>query len=146
MSETRTIMFEKIMPHSPEKIWCTLTDSALIARWLMANDFSPFVGHRFNFKSKPMEHRDGIVHCEVLACEPPRLLRYSWKSSAGKNVAPGSRLDTIVTWTLTPAEAGTHVRMEQEGFRLPENEPAYKGANFGWSRLLEGLERVTREG
>jgi uncharacterized protein YndB with AHSA1/START domain len=84
----------------------------------MPNDFAPVVGHRFNFRTRPIGNFDGVVHCEVLACEPPRLLRYSWCGGSDADPAKGSRLDTEVTWTLTPVAGGTHVRMEHDGFML----------------------------
>jgi hypothetical protein len=34
-------------------------------------------GQRFTFRTTPMGDWDGVAHCEVLDCEPPRLLRYS---------------------------------------------------------------------
>ena len=46
-----------------------------------------------------------------------------------------------MTWTLTPAEGGTQVRMEQSGFR-PEDERFYQGAGYGWQKMIAGLERV----
>jgi uncharacterized protein YndB with AHSA1/START domain len=46
-----------------------------------------------------------------------------------------------VVWTLTPAEGGTHVRMEQSGFR-PDQQHAYKGANYGWKGFFAALEQV----
>jgi uncharacterized protein YndB with AHSA1/START domain len=53
-------------------------------------------------------------------------------------------LESTVTWTLTPVAGGTHVRMEQAGFR-PDQDYAYRGAQMGWTRFLEGLERVVTE-
>jgi uncharacterized protein YndB with AHSA1/START domain len=50
-------------------------------------------------------------------------------------------LDSIVLFTLTPAEGGTHVRMEQSGFR-PDQQQAYGGAKYGWKHFFDGLERV----
>jgi uncharacterized protein YndB with AHSA1/START domain len=50
-------------------------------------------------------------------------------------------LQTVVSWTLTPEAGGTRVRMEQSGFR-PADGAAYRGAGFGWPRLVAGLERV----
>src|ERR1700754_3409630 len=104
MSETQTIIVEKTLPHAPEKIWRTLTQSALIAKWLMPNDFEAMVGHRFTFTTKPVGDWDGVVHCEVLECDPPHLLRYSWKGGSDANPKYGSRLDSVVTWTLTRAD------------------------------------------
>jgi uncharacterized protein YndB with AHSA1/START domain len=145
MSETHAITVEKVFPYAPEKIWRTLTTSELIGRWLMPNDFAPRVGHRFNFRTKPMGDWDGVVHCEVLDCEPPRLLRYSWKGGSDSNPAYGSRLDSVVTWTLTPVDGGTHVRMVHDGFVFPGNRFAFDAMSPGWGRVLDSIGRVTAE-
>ncbi len=50
-------------------------------------------------------------------------------------------MKSVVTWTLTPTKGGTHVRMEQSGFR-PEDETFYQGATYGWQRMVGALERV----
>ena len=50
-------------------------------------------------------------------------------------------LESVVTWTLTPTGAGTHLRMEQSGFG-PGQGQAYNGAKFGWQKFFAGLERV----
>jgi uncharacterized protein YndB with AHSA1/START domain len=145
MSETQSIVVEKTLPYAPEKIWRTLSESALIARWPMPNDFAARVGHRFTFSTKPVGDWDGIVHCEVLDCDPPHLLRYSWKGGSDANPKYGSKLDSIVTWTLTRADGGTHVRMEHSGFRLPQNHFAWDAMSPGWGRVLDGIARVTEE-
>ena len=135
---TRSIVIEREMPHPPEKIWRALTQSPLIEEWLMKNDFLAVVGHRFNFRATPMPHWNGVVDCQVLAVEPCARLSYSFCSS-GEEAANGFK--TAVTWTLTPTKGGTHVRMEQSGFR-PDQDANYKGASYGWQRFLGGLERV----
>ena len=78
-----------------------------------------------------MPNWDGVIDCEVLIVDPLKQLSYSW-SSLG--------LDSVVLWTLTPAE-GTHVRMEQSGFR-PDQQQAHGGAKYGWQHFFDGLERV----
>ncbi len=129
---TRTLVIEKEMPYPPEKIWRALTQGALIKEWLMDNDFQPVVGHRFTFRSTPMPNWNGIVDCEVLVVEPHNKLSYSWGSLG---------LGSIVVWTLVATEGGTLVRMEQSGFR-PDQEAAYKGANYGWQKFIGRLEGV----
>jgi uncharacterized protein YndB with AHSA1/START domain len=136
---TRSVIVERQMRHPPEKIWRALTQGPLIEDWLMKNDFQPVVGHKFNFRTAPMPHWNGVTDCEVLAVEPHERLSYSWDAS-GEEAANG--LKTVVTWTLTPTEGGTHLRMEQSGFRL-QDENNYQGAVYGWQRLVDGLERVT---
>jgi len=138
---TRSIVIERIMPHPPEKIWRALTQSALIEEWLMKNDFQPLVGRKFNFRADPMPGWNGVTDCQVLIVEPNQRLSYSWNASGDEAV---NGLRTIVTWTLTPAEGGTIVRMEQSGFR-PEDERFFQGANYGWQKMIAGLERVTAE-
>ena len=136
---TRSIVVERVMHHTPEKVWRALTQGPLIEEWLMKNDFRPVVGHKFNFRAEPMPQWNGVVDCEVHIVEPNKRLSYSWNAS-GDEAANG--LKTIVTWTLTPADGGTHIRMEQSGFR-PEDERFFQGANYGWQKMVAGLERVT---
>jgi uncharacterized protein YndB with AHSA1/START domain len=139
---TRSIVVERTLPYPQEKIWRALTQSELIEQWLMPNDFTAIVGHRFNFRTKPQGDWDGVVDCEVLAVEPNRHLRYSWRGGSDTNPRYGSRLDTVVTWTLTPVEGGTHVRMAHDGF-TPQNDSAYDAMSPGWGRVLQSIERVT---
>jgi uncharacterized protein YndB with AHSA1/START domain len=50
-------------------------------------------------------------------------------------------LDSVVTWTLTPAGAGTHLKMEQTGFQ-PGQDAAYNGAKYGWNKFTAALDEV----
>ena len=139
--ETRDIVVEEILPHAPSAVWQALTRSDLIVRWLMPNDFEPVVGRKFNFRRAPMGDWDGVVACEVLEVVAERRLVYSWKGGTGTSFA----LDTVVTWTLTPVEAGTRLRMVHSGFRLPQNAIAYEGTSPGWSRVMKSIDRVVTE-
>jgi uncharacterized protein YndB with AHSA1/START domain len=132
MTDTRSLVIEKELPHPVEKIWRALTQGPLIKEWLMDNDFQPVVGHRFNFRSTPMPNWNGVIDCEVLAIEPNKTLSYSWDSKG---------LESVVVWTLTASGGGTLVRMEQSGFR-PDQEAAYQGANYGWQKFIGALEGV----
>jgi uncharacterized protein YndB with AHSA1/START domain len=129
---SRTLVIEREMPHPPEKIWRALTQGALIEEWLMKNDFQPVVGHRFSFRSTPVPGWDGVIESEVRVIEPNSRLAYSWGTMG---------TTSVVTWTLTPTKAGTHLRMEQTGFRS-EQDAAYKGATYGWTKFIGNMERV----
>ena len=130
--ETRSVVFERQMPFPPEKIWRALTQPHLIEEWLMKNDFKPAVGHRFSLRMDPQPHWNGVVDCQVLVVEPNKALSYAWGALG---------LESVVTFTLTPAGAGTHLRMEQLGFR-PDQAQAYHGAQYGWQKFLANLEQV----
>lgn len=132
---TRTVVIERVYPHSTEKVWRALTEGQLIAQWLMKNDFEAEVGHKFQFRADPVPNWNGIIDCEVLAVEPMKRLSYSWTSFG---------LGTVVVFTLSPAEGGTRVRMEQSGFGA-NMEAAYKGATYGWQKFLGQMETVVAE-
>jgi uncharacterized protein YndB with AHSA1/START domain len=104
----------------------------------MSNDFEPEVGHRFQFRTDPKPNWNGVVDGEVLVVEPLRSLSYNW--GVGKSETSNG-LQWVVLWTLTPAEGGTHVRMEQSGFS-PEQQANYQGARYGWQKFFGNLERV----
>jgi uncharacterized protein YndB with AHSA1/START domain len=124
---TRSLVVEREMPHPPEKIWRALTQGPLIEEWLMKNDFQPVVGHRFNLRADW-----GVVDCQVLAVEPNKTLSYTWAAYD---------LKSVVTWTLAPTSTGTHLRMEQSGFR-PDQPQYYQGAKGGWQQFFAALEQV----
>lgn len=139
-SETpKSLVVERVFPHPPEKLWRALTESPLLAQWMMNNDFEPVVGRKFQFRADPAPNWSGVVDCEVLVVEPGQKLSYNW--GVGD---PAYGLQWLVEWTLTPAEGGTHVRMEQSGFR-PDQQAAYHGANYGWQKFFGGLEKVLGE-
>jgi uncharacterized protein YndB with AHSA1/START domain len=126
-TETRSVIVEREIAHPPEKIWRALTQPHLIEEWLMKNDFKPVVDHRFNLSADW-----GGVECRVLEVEPNKTLAYTWGTKD---------LESVVTWTLTATSTGTHLRMEQVGFR-PDQQQYYMGATYGWQRFFGNLEQV----
>jgi len=126
-TETLSVVVEREIAFPPEKIWRALTQPHLIEEWLMKNDFALAVGHKFKFSADW-----GSVDCQVMEVEPHKILSYSWGAFG---------LGTVVTWTLTPAGTGTHLRMEQSGF-TPNVRQAFLGAKAGWPRFLGALEQT----
>ena len=126
-TETRSVIVEREVAFPPEKIWRALTQPHLIEEWLMKNDFKPVVGHSFNLRADW-----GTVDCQVQTVEANKTLSYTWGAYG---------LESVVTWTLTPTSTGTHLRMEQSGFR-PDQQQAYQGAKYGWPRFFAALEQV----
>jgi uncharacterized protein YndB with AHSA1/START domain len=137
-NETRAVVVEREIAHPPEKIWRALTQPHLMAEWLMKNDFKAVVGHRFNLRGE----WGGVMDCEVLTIEPNKTLAYTWNFTHD-DVA--FNLESVVTFTLTPTRTGTHLRMEQAGFR-PNQKQALGGANAGWRQMFDKLEQVVARG
>jgi uncharacterized protein YndB with AHSA1/START domain len=126
-TEPLSVVVEREIACPPEKIWRALTQPHLIEEWLMKNDFKPVVDHRFNLSADW-----GVVDCRVMSVEPNKTLAYTWAAYG---------LESVVTWTLTPTSTGTHLRMEQSGFR-PDQQQAYQGAQYGWQQFFANLEQV----
>lgn len=126
-TQTRSIVVEREMPFPPDRLWRALTQPHLIAEWLMNNDFQPVVGHAFQLRGDW-----GHADCKVLEVEPITSLAYTWDAMG---------LESVVTWTLTATAKGTHLRMEQSGFRADQQQ-AYQGAQYGWPRFMAALEQL----
>ena len=133
-SETRSVVVEREFSHAPEKLWRALTQPHLMEAWLMKNDFALKVGHKFNLRGE----WGGVLDCEVLTIEPNRSLSYTWDFAHADRAYA---LRSVVTFTLTPTGAGTHLRVEQAGFRTTQKQ-ALGGALQGWTGMLEKLDGV----
>ncbi|MSP20484.1 MAG: polyketide cyclase [Alphaproteobacteria bacterium] len=129
-TETRSVVVERDIPFPLEKIWRALTQPHLIEEWLMKHDFKPVVDHKFTLRGDW-----GSVDCQVRAVETNKTLSYTWDAMG---------LVSVVTWTLTPTSQGTHLRMEQAGFR-PDQEQAYQGAKYGWQKFFAALEKAVAQ-
>jgi uncharacterized protein YndB with AHSA1/START domain len=112
MSEFR---ITRDFPHPIERVWRVLTDPALVPRWTSTGQggrpegFAPVAGTRFRFIAKPVAGWRGIVDCEVLEVDAPRLLRYSWTGDEGA-------ASTFVAYRLLPTPHGTRFTWEHTGF------------------------------
>ncbi|MEJ6788947.1 SRPBCC domain-containing protein [Brevundimonas sp. BR2-1] len=137
LTETRSVVVERDFAFPPEKLWRALTQPHLIEAWLMKNDFQPVVGHGFKLTGE----WGGVLDCEVLAVEPEKTLSYTWDF---KHDDPAYGLKSVVTFTLTPTAKGTHLHMEQAGFR-PDQKQAFGGAHAGWGQFFGKLEQTLAE-
>ena len=136
---SQSVSRERTMAYPLAEVWRALVESSLISEWLYENDFRPIVGNRFQLRGKPRPHWNGVVDGEVLCVEPERKLSYTWTTAPN---AERRRLETVVTWTITPAQGGTRVQVEQTGFR---SEGEAKGPSLGWERILHSLESIVAQ-
>jgi uncharacterized protein YndB with AHSA1/START domain len=139
-----TIQRAVLFPQPREQVWRAIANSAALAEWMFPNDFEPRVGHRFTFRvpGNPKVNFDGLtVRCEVLECDPPDRLAFSW--SAGGPVE-----NTRVSFRLEPDGGGTRLLFEHSGFDVtqPFGQQALKGAEFGWAKMLKQLASVIEGG
>jgi uncharacterized protein YndB with AHSA1/START domain len=117
-----------------------------MARWLMApTGFEPVEGTQFTFQTKPAGAWDGTIRCQVLEVLPNERFVYAWKGGHDGNVGYGSRLDTVVTWTLSRVGTGTRLRLVHSGFVTPTNDSALKSMGDGWTKVVPNIGALAGE-
>ena len=124
----RSVIVERDLPYPPEKIWRALTQPSSDRG--VADEERLQAG-----RGSPVQSSRGLGRCRLSG---------NLRSSRTKRCLTRGRpygLESVVTWTLTPTSTGTHLRMEQSGFR-PDQQQAYQGAKGGWQRFFAALEQV----
>ncbi|THD65450.1 MAG: SRPBCC domain-containing protein [Bradyrhizobium sp.] len=146
-SETQAIVVEEVFPHAPATIWKTLTSGELMGRWLhmTPTGFAAVKGTRFTYRTTPAGAWDGVIHCEVLEAVTNERLAYAWRGGHETNAGYGSRLDTVVTFTLSKVENGTRLRVVHSGFALPNNEVAFRNMSGGWKKVVPSIGAIAAE-
>ncbi|MHA4895890.1 SRPBCC family protein [Pedobacter sp. PWIIR3] len=129
--------------YPPATVWEYLTDSELLAQWLLPTDFKLEVGHKFIFGAKPIKKFsfDGRIYCQVLEFKPQKMLKYSWRGGDGDDV----KLNSVVTWTLVPMGTGTELTLVHSGFKGLRNYLPYIVMGRGWLKIAKRLERKMGE-
>jgi uncharacterized protein YndB with AHSA1/START domain len=108
----------------------------------MENDIRPIVGHKFNFRTRPMGDWDGIVHCEILEVDELNKLVYTWRSGSDNSENYEQRLDTTVTWTLTPTPTGGTL-LNLVHYVFQPDSAVFDILNQGWRSMITA-EKITR--
>lgn len=127
-AQTAELTFEVELKHPPEKVWRTLTEPDLLAKWLLpVFDLKLDPGASFTFQTQPVQGWDGLVNCRILTVDRPHTLSYAWVVGA---------MDTVVTFTLKPTPTGTHLTLLHTGFK-PDQKQNFGGARYGW-KLMGG--------
>ncbi len=133
---TRDIRMEVIYPDEITCVWRALTDPRALKDWLMDSNFEPRVGHRFEFRTKPRRGFSGVIPCEVLQVEAPKLLSFTWGGS-----------NSIVTFQLEEIENGTRLHFKHEGFSGARGIAMLLILGRGWKsklrlRLAQSLQQM----
>ena len=142
-----TIVSEIQVAAPAERVFRALTDAGELQRWfgspecpLKSWQMDARVGGRYSYATE----KGSIVvngvdrfecHGEILECDPPRLLVYTWIG----NWHDDPTSPTTVRWELTPKGNGTYVRVTHSGLSdLPVARKDYSG---GWPGVVEQLKK-----
>ena len=102
-------------------------------------------GKRFTFQTTPAGAWNGIIHCEVIEVKPNERFAFAWTGGHEDNVGYGSRLETVVTWTLSRVDNGTRVRLVHSGFVPTKNDTAFKSMSEGWKKVAQSVGSIAGE-
>lgn len=129
-----------------ERVFAALTDPKQLAIWF--TDASCPVktwrmdarrGGSYGYATGKSRHLvNGVsefeCHGDILEFDPPRLLVYTWVA----NWHLDKQRKTVVRWELTPAGAGTHVKVTHSG--LAQEQVAREDYRGGWPGVVEKLK------
>ena len=118
------VRLERMIEHGTDRVWRMLTESVDLARWLAPGTLDARPGGRVQLD---FGNSGTPIDCEITACEPSRLLAYSWSS--------GDAPQRPLIWELEPSEEGTCLALT---LSLPEDE-LVAIACAGWDAHLEML-------
>ena len=117
-----TIEVDQFVDAAPARVWQTLTDPGLLARWWAPGDIAPRVGHRFHLDMPGW----GQVPCEVLEVVERERMVYTFNAT------------WTLTWRLVPEGRGTRLLLEHTGFDLQDkrDRDALDRMGPGWRDVV----------
>jgi uncharacterized protein YndB with AHSA1/START domain len=126
--EGRTVTLRRVYRADISEVWDALTTAERIRRWFLPISGELKLGGRFQF--------EGNAGGEILACEPPRLLRVSWVMGE-----PSPDTFSEVEVRLTSVDGGTEFELVHTATVPPEMWQQFgPGAvGVGWDGALLGL-------
>ncbi|BCJ91604.1 hypothetical protein IZ6_23390 [Terrihabitans soli] len=140
-----TVRLERSLPGPIERVWSYITDSDKRQTWLARGPIDQNEGGTVELTwendklsndsddDAPENFKGGKTHTmrgRVLACEPPRLLSFTW---------PGDKGESQVTFELTPK--GDRVHLVLTHSRLASRDGKI-GVSGGWHAHIGILEDI----
>lgn len=133
------LRFVRVLPHPPEKVWRALTQEGHLAAWFpttIEGELRAGAALRFRFRECDLPPTTG----EMIECEPPHVLEFTWGFSGGEGEIPeqsrfelvregdGCRLSFMTTYDQVGKSArdaaGWHERFDLLAEHLAGKESA----------------------
>jgi uncharacterized protein YndB with AHSA1/START domain len=149
--EYGTIERELHIEASPEVVFDVISSPEHIRDWWSAEtEIEPVAGSTSELTWRDeASGRVDVVPITVVDAQPPRLFSFRWTQGAGEVPTPSNSL--LVTFELSPAGAGTVLRLTETGFRargwdIAVAEETYRDHVTGWDFYLPRIaERAVRQ-
>jgi uncharacterized protein YndB with AHSA1/START domain len=127
------LVFERVYDAPIEKTWAAITNRDQMKQWYFdIKEFKAEKGFKFHFTGGD-EKVQYLHQCEILECDPPHRLSYSW-------TYPEYNGYSVLTWELFE-EAGnkTKLRLTHDGLdSFPQENPNFRVESFtgGWNYFV----------
>lgn len=129
---TETIVIEQTYNASIETVWNAITDEDQMRKWFFEQmtEFQPEVGFETEFNVHH-EGTDYLHQWKVTEVVPMRRISYTWSYGG----FPG---DSLVTWELSGASAGTKLLFTHTGRETIQGDPIFSRENCeaGWKYFI----------
>lgn len=129
---TTSITVDQFVAAPPEKVWRTLVEPGLLARWWAPGDISDELGHSFTLDMPGW----GPQPCTVIESSPFTKFAYTFTEN------------WTLTWALTAEGTGTRLILEHSGFDLDDkrSHDAFTRMGPGWrDHILPTLAAIAVE-
>ncbi|TKC03650.1 SRPBCC family protein [Pedobacter frigoris] len=131
--EAKPLIVERTYNAPIEKVWKAITDRDQMKEWYFElEEFKAEKGFKFQFTGGD-ENVQYLHECEVLVCEPPHKLSYSWRY-------PDYKGYSVLTWELfKEGENKTRLKLSHEGLEsFPQENPNFRVESFtgGWNYFI----------
>ena len=134
----KSIIIERTINASIEKVWSAITEKRKISQWLFpVNDFKAEVGFEFRF----VGGKDNISYlhvCRVTEVIKNSKLSYSWRYE-------GFSGNSFVTFELSANDHQTQLKITHHGLEtLPVSKPDFLNGTYvpDWSVMGQSLKTI----
>lgn len=149
-AKTETFVYSTYIRTTPEKLWEALTNGDFSEKYWMG--FRVEIEQKAGGRIRILPPKGSVGRSDhggdVLACERPKRLSYTWMK---EKHAGDARRDGLsrVTYELTPA--GDHVKLVLIHENLISDDVVadpntFRGVNNGWPAVLSGLKSLLETG
>lgn len=125
------VVVERLLNAPVSLVWKALTNKDCFKGWYFElAEFKPEVGFEFEFDGGE-EGKTFLHHCCITSVIPERELAYTWRYV-------GYEGDSLVTFTLTPEDGKTRLRVTHTGLETFPTIPDFARGNFliGWTDII----------
>ena len=149
--ETTEFVYATYIRTTPEKLWEALTNGDFSEKYWFGFriEVEQKAGGKLRMVPPKGMEKHGDHLGEVLTCEPPRKLVYTWNPKDTPEVEKKRKSLSRVTYELTPMGNQVRLRLIHENLLsedVEKNPNTFRGINNGWPAVISSLKSLLETG